>query len=484
MGRYGLLLITALIATAQLRPPATFRVGTELVQVSVVAQDKQGKPVTDLRREEFQILDNGARQEIGLFIAENPTVPEPAVPNVFTNQAPPGGRGGYAVILIDNLLTNFGDIGEAGAAIAVDRTLLVLQSIPMGASVAIYALQKKLRVVCEFTPDRDLLERQLRTFKLGVDTPTTAIEILGDGSQPGDASQEARAELSRQDMLRRSVTSSGELAGIAGHLAAIPGRKNLIWLADRFVIDGPALQKLSDANVAVYPVALNARSDMMDRIAAFTGGIAYSGGNTLDIPADIREAMDDGRVSYTLGFYQPGEDCAARIHQLTVQTSRPGVVLRYRASYFSQCAPAQSGNPAAAAVEAATRPVDASAIPIKAVVTRVQDRLNLEATLDVGSLDLIDTQGRWKGKVEAVARFATADGRQAGDVISQTLTMNLRQATYDLVLQHGVTYHNLLRVPPSATELKLLFTNLASGKTGTLTIPLSRILQARVVPRK
>jgi hypothetical protein len=43
----------AAIAAAQQAPQEpTFHAGTELVQVSVVALDKQGKPVADLRREE------------------------------------------------------------------------------------------------------------------------------------------------------------------------------------------------------------------------------------------------------------------------------------------------------------------------------------------------------------------------------------------------------------------------------------------------
>jgi hypothetical protein len=41
---------------------AVFRSATNLFQVSVAARDKDGKPVIDLHREDFQILDNGAPQ--------------------------------------------------------------------------------------------------------------------------------------------------------------------------------------------------------------------------------------------------------------------------------------------------------------------------------------------------------------------------------------------------------------------------------------
>jgi len=42
----------------------------------------------------------------------------------------------------------------------------------------------------------------------------------------------------------------------------------------------------------------------MDGIAALTGGVASYLRN--DIHVAIREAIDDGRVSYTLGFYPSG----------------------------------------------------------------------------------------------------------------------------------------------------------------------------------
>ena len=41
---------------------------------------------------------------------------------------------------------------------------------------------------------------------------------------------------------------------IADHMAGIPGRKNLILMANQFPVSGRALRKLIDADVAVYPV--------------------------------------------------------------------------------------------------------------------------------------------------------------------------------------------------------------------------------------
>ena len=485
----GLPLLTAVIAAAQQSP--TFRVGTELVQVSVIAQDKQGKPVADLRREEFQILDNGSPQEIRLFLAEteksNSAAPEPKAPNTFTNQvaASSGSHSGYSVILIDNLFTDFGDPDkDQGSGNARVHALETLRSIPMGERIAIYAVGRKLQVICEFTPDRDLLERQLRMWTPQIDTPGKSGGILE--TNEANAPEAVRSEAARIDALQRVSSNNDEMDLVADHLAGIPGRKNLIWLSVRFIIGPGALRKFNDASVSIYPVDLDGvcyppvvsctwprPTALMDSIAAQTGGVAYYSRN--DIAVAMREAMDDGRVSYTLGFYPSGDSRSPQVHQLAVRVSRPGVTLRYRTSYQSEAPQPVSTNPKADLTRALNRPIDATALPIKASVTRNRDRLNLEAALDVASLGLALKQNLWTGKIEVVARFTAADGSLAGEVFYRTLTLNLRQATYDQAVRGRFLYHNELSIPAKAVELKLLIANLASGKLGTLTIPLSEI---------
>jgi VWFA-related protein len=472
----------------QQAPDAVFKATTKLVQVSVIAQDKLGKPVADLRREEFQIFDNGSPQEIRLFLAESEkstsAVSESKTPGTFTNQiAPPAGsHSGYSVILIDDLSTNFGDplTGEEGIGAAKERTLRMLRSIPAGERIAIYALGRKLQVLCEFSSDRDLLERQLRTWKPLIDIPITSLGMLDEAGAPA----KLRAEAARVDALQRASDSNDEMEQVADHLAGIPGRKNLIWLATRFTISPRALQRLNAAGVAIYPVDAQGvcpfpscpprPTEAMNAIAAFTGGVAYFLRNDLDVA--IREAMEDGRVSYTLGFYPPGDDRTAQAHQLAVRVSRRDVTLRYHGSYRTQVPRAVSATTKADLARALDQPTDVSAVPVKASATLTAGRLDVEIMLDVESLGLVQEGSRWTGKIETVARFTTADGLVAGDVFSETVRLNLHQGTYDAAVRGGLPYHKLeLKIPDKAAELKLLFANPDSGKIGTLTIPLSEV---------
>ena len=509
---------------AQDPPAPTFSTGTKLVQVSVVAEDRQGKPVADLRPEEFHVFDNGTAREIRLFVAEKATnaPPEPKAPNTFTNQIVSAGpHSGYSVILIDNLLTDFGDpFKDSGSANARLSVLRMLRSIPIGEQIAIYQLQRPLQIICEFTSDRELLERQLGVWIPNVDTPATtvgAIEEVLEDAQADVARANRAAETAPTEAVRAMAMAHVEEAGwraaalknvvdgvshadtalrvdasnnamelVADHLTSIPGRKNLIWLSTRFLISPQAVQKFSGASVSIYPVDINGVCAhcsgtpivAMNAMAAQTGGVAYYGRNDVDVA--IREAIDDGRVSYTLGFYQTGDGGPAQIHQIGVSVNRPDVTLRYRTSYRSEAARTDTARGAVATakvdlVKAMNNPANATAIPVKASVKRSQDRLTLEALLDTESLDLVPEQSLWKGSIEVVARFTTADGRVAGAVLSQTMNLNLRQATFEEAVRNGLAYRNELKVPAKAVELKLMFANMATGKIGTVAIPLAEI---------
>jgi VWFA-related protein len=485
--RLGLGLFMAGVAFGTQDP--TFQTAVKLVQVSVIAQDKQGKPVVDLRREEFQILENGTPQEIRLFLTETEKSNPPALklkpPNTFTNQvAPPAGsHSGYSVILIDNLFMDWGDpFTEPGSANAREYAVRALRSIPEGEKIAVYAIARKLHVICEFTSDRDLLERQLAGWKPDIDTPATRSFGIDKYDLPQFSLPEpVRGEPARIDALGRVSSNNNEMEQIAERLSGVPGRKNLIWLSNRFVMTPRAIQRFNGAGVSIYPVDVDGvcvycpprPKEWMDGIASQTGGVAYYVRNDLDVA--IREAMDDGHVGYTLGFYPSGDHPEAQAHQLTVSVSRPGITLRYRTSYQTEPHQPVSGATKADLAKALSRPVDATAIPVKAAVTRAQDRLTVQAMFDIETLGLAQNQNRWAGNIEVVARFTTAEGTIAGEVFAQTLALNFRQATYDIAVRSGFSYRNDLKIPPKAVQLKLLFANSATGKVGTLTIPLSQV---------
>lgn len=89
------------------------RVKTELIELRAVVTDKRGQPITDLKKEDFELAENGKPQEVGFFSvvripgrgearrAENPTTAAPSVPADAARAAEKPAR--TVVLFVDTL---------------------------------------------------------------------------------------------------------------------------------------------------------------------------------------------------------------------------------------------------------------------------------------------------------------------------------------------------------------------------------------------
>src|SRR5260370_36447914 len=107
----GQIAIAALLAQFLQAPQSSdviIKTTSHIVNVNVVAVDKHGNPVTDLKRDDFIVSDNGKRREIALFSLEasegktsSPRAPS-ATPLPFTDRVEQG-PAGVTIILSDCL---------------------------------------------------------------------------------------------------------------------------------------------------------------------------------------------------------------------------------------------------------------------------------------------------------------------------------------------------------------------------------------------
>src|ERR1035438_1119823 len=68
--------VAAIAAAQQDTPTPTFRAGTKLVEVDVIARSK-GAPATGLTKDDFTLLDNGKPQKIAFFSVQSGSVAAP-----------------------------------------------------------------------------------------------------------------------------------------------------------------------------------------------------------------------------------------------------------------------------------------------------------------------------------------------------------------------------------------------------------------------
>lgn len=239
----------------QVNPP-TFRVTSNMVIVDAVVTDHSGNPVHGLRQEEFQVFEDGERQDISGFTEFSADSPPPATapvhlpPDTYTNYEPTPTAAALTVVLLDALNT------PAKDQIYVRQQMLkYVTHLPPGRPVAIFGLTSSLRIIQGFTSDPAVLAAALKSERAVplqsplLDDPnqvTTSDEIkefFGSLSSNPEVAmmlnnlQQFEIEDSSTKVDLRVLATLEAFRTIAASLSGFPGRKNLVWFSGSFPLD-------------------------------------------------------------------------------------------------------------------------------------------------------------------------------------------------------------------------------------------------------
>ncbi|HWR51504.1 MAG TPA: VWA domain-containing protein [Bryobacteraceae bacterium] len=261
-------LVPAFLLMLSLLPAQdTIRVDTKLILLNVYAEDKDGKPVTDLRREDLVVYDGKKEEEVRIFTRQTDGITRSAAPlprGTYTNRIEAEGGVPIAVtaVVIDQLNTPW-----QKQHYNRDLILKMLQNIDPQHRVALYVLGTELRVLHDFTSDTESLIATLRRIgtshntagnrpeqraETGQTAPVVAVISDGGGDKSkGEGQDFAAAQAARwaafeqllgetestnavMDAQRRAWITLGAIESIAHHMGRIPGRKNLVWVSSGF----------------------------------------------------------------------------------------------------------------------------------------------------------------------------------------------------------------------------------------------------------
>jgi VWFA-related protein len=532
--------LAAIAASAQNSPQSpAISVSTRLVQVGVIARDKNG-PVADLTKDDFLVLDRGKPQKISVFSVESShPAPQPSQPlpqNTFSDLPQYGASTprSITIVLLDNLNTLYGSAPamfedtpfwteDHALANAKAHLLEYLKSLGPRDRVALYGLSDTLHVLCDFTSDRSRLlsivenfDPRSRTSREIAQPGATRLpqQVGGLISPPIDP---GNMEMAGNANAGRATITLLALKAIADHVANIPGRKNLVWMTANLPFSGETMAAiLSPAQIAAYPVdsrgllprsamfgsggvdaaqpglasqisgALSetpARSsqptgvDTMQRLAELTGGRAFV--NINDITGAIREAVDDGAVTYSLGFSIDAHSADGKFHELKVQVRREGLTIHYPRGYLAaKDAPSTKDQNWNTVVTAVQSPIESSAIPLQATVDRVNqplpDSLKISCSIDIHNLRLVQTGDLRKGDVSVYV--IQQDG--AGKVLrhwNKTYDLRLSEKQYAALLKSGMPFSQDVQPKEGVATLRILVEDPATAAIGSLIIPLSQV---------
>jgi VWFA-related protein len=441
-----------------------------VVEVSIVATDAKGARAEGLTAADFRVWDDGKEQTIASFEkldSQTNLAPTGLPPNTYSNRI--GNQGQpqvLSMILLDAIHTDW--ISQNYARWAMET---ILGQIEPGERVAIYAIGRDLRVIHDFSSDRQSLLNEIKAYHVD---PQLFMRL------------EAKWYDRRGDAVRDSLAT---LKALADYVKGVPGRKNLIWLSSAFPPEAAAhfasspmneaMTALNNANVSVYPVdpsgvgGLSPGVITMKDMAAATGGKAYYNRNDLD--RGVRLALDDTRETYLLTYSPKTIAQDGAYHAIRVQTTRPGVELRYRRGYN---APGRE-EPAGAEVtdrlaSVVSSPLDVSSIGIRATVNQglaAGDDVSLTLHIDPADLELTPQAAKWTGalRLEAVQTSATG-GRLGG--VTQSAAINLQPATYRRALAQGLDFHMKFKRQPAAVAVRIGVVDERGGNAGSLSVPL------------
>lgn len=330
---WALVLPGALHVTASTQP--TFRSTTHLVTLDVVATDRNGMPVTDLRQSELRVVERGRSQQVETFeliripVGGRTLSPDAATyppADVGTNATSPSENRAIAIVVDDTMLST-GDI------VRIKRTLTALiEAISPNDDVALtYVRDSSLGQ--DFTRDTGKLARAINRVNAALGLPGLAVGEM-EARDLLTVLQNVATTLRGASQSRRIIVLVG-IRGCLPHAVGMSNRRIMEVCKD-------VIREAHESGVTIY--GLDPTGDLTDghaagstigslsTLAAATGGRTY---RYAQPELAAQRLMRDNGSYYVLSYRPSPLRDDGRFQEVHVTTTRPGVEVRARRGYMA-----------------------------------------------------------------------------------------------------------------------------------------------------
>lgn len=274
---------------------AAVRISSEEVLLDIVARDKKGRPVSDLKAEDIEVYEDGVKQQINSFRkVEQSTLAEAAnTPNNTPGAAPSNTVDPLRQV---NLVTMiFERLNNESRLLARDSAREFLKSeLRRNVMVAVFALDQRLRVLQQFTNDgaklnaavdratgaassqfaaqSEAIQRELENMlraQTNLDAASGNAQNTG-GAGIGQAAVEAKLAEVTANMLRQTDDAQREQQGASSVFSLLSlirgqqrlaGRKTVLYFSEGLQLTPNlayafrnAISAANRANVSFYAV--------------------------------------------------------------------------------------------------------------------------------------------------------------------------------------------------------------------------------------
>jgi VWFA-related protein len=392
----------------QAQPPLTFRIEANFVEVDAFVSDGSGKPVTDLRASDFQVVEDNQPQTVSAFAFVNMPIARPdrplfsptaIEPDVDTNI---GMDGRIYLFVLDDMHVDL----TRGPRVKEALHRFFERNFGANDMAAVVFTGGRSVDGQEFTNNPRLLLAAVDKF-MGRKLRSPTLERLDEYNRQRQAgTRNAGDPVNDPSAFERAYNARGmldSLRKLSDFMAGLHGRRKALVLVsegidydiynmfDNNSAASDILNSTRDAiaaatrgNVSIYAVdprglmtpggdliessgvasdepnlglgvqsameELRLSQDSLRELSEETGGVAFVNRNNVDEAFD--RIVAENSSYYVLGYYPSNDKRDGRFRRIQVRVTRPGLMVRARRGYV-----APRGRPAAA-TKASTDPLE------------------------------------------------------------------------------------------------------------------------------
>jgi len=511
-----------------LNPKSTIRAAVDLVQVDVEITDRNGKPVKGLRQDQFTVSEDGKEQKISTFDFNDVENIEKA--GASDTQPVTISIGGLAApeeirqqVRDRRMIVLFFDLTSLQPNDLTRSTSSAKQflSKQMTAAdlVGVVAFGNQLRVIADFTNDRDLLYSAVDALLPGKESQLASLAAATSTGIDDAVTEDTSSAFTADDTEFNVFNTDRKLVALeslSDLLGDIPGKKSVIEFTSGITQTGEdnrsqlkaTTNAANRANMSIYSVdsrglmaeipggdastgaasgtamfsgqavfqqssARQASRETLATLASDTGGRSFF--DLGDLGQAFQSVQADTAGYYLLGYYSANTARDGRWRSIRVRVAGvPGARIRFREGYY---APKEFGiyttEDRERQLEEAMRsqsPMVELPIAVESAYFRLDNKqifVPISAKLASSALEWAEKSNRRQVEFDFAAEIREAQSGRVAGALRDTITVKLDPERYQQVQQNALVYQGGIILAPGNYKLKFLVRENESGRVGT-----------------
>ncbi len=282
---------------------------SSLINLNVSVSNRSGAALQSLKKEDFEVTENGARQDLEFFKSTN----EP-----------------FNLVLVLDLSGSIQDKLD----VVKSAALRFMDVIGPQDKVAVLVFTDEIKVISSLSSDRDTVRKRIKT-----------IEKTAGATKFYEAMWFALADTLRGTKGQRNaiVVMTDGVDSSLDRYDPLPSRVSFERLA----------RKLEESDVLVFPVYLDTEFDevfrgrssseayavarqQLESLAELTGGQMFKAERASDLSGVYKQVAGALRTVYSLGYYSTKPERDGTFRRVRVAVNKPDAAVKTRKGYYAK----------------------------------------------------------------------------------------------------------------------------------------------------